>query len=303
MAYAAGGRLARAVTEAGGLGMIGVGSKDSPAFIERASALARGGGEPKKFGIGLMAWLLKASPELLDAAIREQPFLIAISFGSVLPFADRLHSAGILLATQVNNRAGAIAASQAGADVIVAQGTEAGGHTGFIGTLPLLQIVLEAVDKPVLAAGGIATAAGLAAVLAAGAQGAWIGTRFLLCPETEHTDAARDRLIGAQETDTIHTTVFDRVNRLAWPAEFPGRALRNAFAEQWNGREDELMLQADEIARFRAGAERKDYDITSIYAGQAVGLLKQRQTAAEVAGEIGDGAEALLRERMNRLLE
>ncbi|MGI8742266.1 MAG: NAD(P)H-dependent flavin oxidoreductase [Bryobacteraceae bacterium] len=302
MANAARGRLARAITLAGGLGMIGVGSKDSPDFIQRESAIARGDGAPARFGIGLMAWLLEARPELLDAAIREQPFLISISFGSVQPYSDRLHRAGILLATQVNNHAAAVAAAQAGAGVIVAQGTEAGGHTGFTATLPLLQIVLEAVDKPVLAAGGIGTAAGLSAVLAAAAEGAWIGTRFLLCPETDHTDSARERLIAAKETDTIHTSVFDRVNRLAWPEEFPGRALRNAFAEQWDGREQELMLQADEIARFRAGADRKDYDVTSIYAGQAVGLLKQRQTAAEVVHEIGDGAERLLRERLNHLL-
>lgn len=282
--------------------MIGVGSKNSPQFIERESAIARGDGEPGKFGIGLMAWLLEARPDLLEAAIREQPFLISISFGSVQPFSDRLQRVGILLATQVNSRAAAVAAAQSGTDVIVAQGTEAGGHTGFTGTLPLLQIVLESVEKPVLAGGGIGSAAGLAAVLAAGAEGAWIGTRFLLCPETDHTDAARERLIAAKETDTIHTTVFDRANRLGWPPEFPGRALRNAFTQKWDGREQELMSHADEIARFRAGAEGKDYDITSIYAGQAVGLLKERQSAAEVVHELGDGAELLLRDRITKLL-
>lgn len=302
MANSARGRLAHAVTAAGCLGMIGVGSKDAPEFIQRESAVARGDGEPARFGIGLMVWLLESRSELFEAAIREKPFLISISFGSVRPYVDRLHRAGILLATQVNSGAAAVDAEEAGADLIVAQGNEAGGHTGAVGTLPLLQIVLDQVKTPVAAAGGIASPAGLAAVLAAGAVGGWIGTPFLLCPETETTPSARERLLAANETDTIHTSVFDRVNRLAWPPQFPGRALRNAFAEQWHGREDELLSRPEEVARFRAGADNKDYDITSIYAGQAVGLLSKQRSAGEVLRSMGDGAEQLLRERLSQLL-
>jgi len=282
--------------------MIGVGSRDSPKFIERETAVARGSGQEGRFGIGLMAWLIEQRPELLDAAIGEKPFLISISFGSIQPYVERLHRAGIRLATQVNNRVAALAAHEAGADVIVAQGTEAGGHTGFVGTLPLLQIVLDAVDTPVLAAGGIGSAAGLAAVLAAGAAGAWVGTPFLVCPESGLTEAARARVLEAAETDTIHTSVFDRVHQLPWPPQFPGRALRNQFADQWHGREDELVTKPDEVARFRAGAKRRDYDITSIYAGQSVGLLRAQRPASDVVREMGQGAERLLRQGLASLL-
>lgn len=293
MAYAALGRLARAVSEAGGLGMIGVGPRDTPEMIEREGALVQG----VRFGFGLMVWVLETKPELLDAAIAQKPYMLSISFGSVKPYVERLHRAGILLATQVSDRAAAVDADEAGADLIVAQGTEAGGHTGAVGTLTLLQIVLDAVRAPVAAAGGIATPRGLAAVLAAGASAAWIGTPFLLCPEAQVTDAARERILAAKETDTIHTRVFDRVNRLAWPPQFPGRALRNRFAEQWHGREDELMNNPEEIARFREGAANKDYDVTSIYAGQAVGLLDRVQPAGEYLEWLCSGADRLLQKR------
>ena len=298
MANIAHGRLAAAVTAAGGLGLIGIGHKDSPAIIEREAALARGG----RFGIGLLAWMLDQQPDLLDAAVAQQPYLIAISFGSIRPYADRLHRAGILLATQVSTRAAAIAAEEAGAGLIVAQGNEAGGHCGFVATLPLLQIVLDSVRTPVAAAGGIVSPAGVAAVLAAGAVAAWVGTAFLLCPEAQTTAEARSRIAAANETGTIHTPVFDRITRLGWPPEFPGRALRNPFAETWHGRESELMADPEEIARFRAGAERKDYDVTSIFAGQAVGMLSQARTAHETVEWLGEGSERLLRERLTGLL-
>src|ERR1700687_4691692 len=179
MANIAHGRLARAITAGGGLGMIGIGGKETLELIERESALARGDGAPAKFGIGLIAFVLDAKPELFDIAVRQQPFLISIAFGSFRPYVDDLHNAGILLATQVNNRAAAMEAESAGADIIVAQGTEAGGHTGSVGTLPLLQMVLDTVARPVIAAGGIASPRGVAAALAAGAAGVWVGTAFL----------------------------------------------------------------------------------------------------------------------------
>lgn len=302
MANVARGRMAAAVTDAGGLGMIGVGNKDSVEFIERESGIARGDGSPRKFGIGLMAWLLESRPELFEAALRQKPFLVSVSFGSLQPYADRLHRAGILLATQVNSRAVALAAAECGADLIVAQGTEAGGHTGSVATLPLLQMVLESVDKPVLAAGGIASPSGLAAVLAAGAAGAWIGTALLLCLEADVTDTARTRIAEANETATILTSVFDRANRLGWPPQFPGRALRNRFADEWHGREEELLADPNELARFREGAERKNYDVTSIYAGQAIGLVSQPRTVFELLQSLGDGAEQLLRRKTAELL-
>ena len=302
MAYVARGRLARAISVAGGLGMFGVGSKDTCEMIERESAVARGEAGSTKFGIGLMVWLLETRPELLDAAIAQRPFLLAISFGSLRPYVDKVHRAGILVATQVNTRHAAIEAAEVGADLIVAQGTEAGGHTGSVATLPLLQILLTSVNKPVGAAGGIASGAGLAAILAAGAVAGWIGTPFLLAAESELTEDARRRLIAADETQTILTRVFDRANQLAWPSEFPGRALRNTFTDRWHGHEEQLVSDPTEISRFRQAADAKNYDVTSIYAGQSVALLSETQPAAEIVHRLGEEAERILRERTRHLL-
>src|SRR5258708_28937518 len=129
---------------------------------------------------------------------------------------------------------------QAGGDVSVVQGREAGGHvTGRVSTLPLLQAVLDAVQVPVLAAGGIATPRGMAAALAAGAAGVWIGTALLASPECENTEQARARIVQAQETDTILTRAFDVAQGLDWPPLYPGRALRIRFTDRWHSRIDD----------------------------------------------------------------
>jgi nitronate monooxygenase len=302
MANIARGRMARAVTEAGGLGCIGVGPRDTVEFIERESAIARGDGSPGKFGIGLMAWVLESRPELFDAALGQRPFLLSISFGSLRPYVGRAHQAGALVATHANTRKQVMEAAADGADIIVAQGSDAGGHSGFVGTFPILQIALDATDKPVFAAGGIASPSGVAAALAAGAEAAWVGTALLLSPESDGTDAAKERIAAANESDTILTTVFDRASQLAWPPYHPGRALRNQFSDKWHGREDELTGNPEELARFRQGAKDRNYDITSIYAGQAVGLMSEQRGAGEVVRWLGEGAEELMRKRMRALL-
>ncbi|MDE2572065.1 MAG: nitronate monooxygenase, partial [bacterium] len=241
MANIARGRLARAVSQAGGLGMIGVGSGDSAEFVAAEAQTARGADGQSPFGIGLMAWALEGKPELLTAAIEARPALISLSFGDLRASVARVRDAGIRVASQVQSREDALRAAEAGVDFIVAQGTEAGGHTGQVGTLPLLQIVLDAVSLPVIVAGGIASARGVAAVLAAGAQGAWIGTAFLASPESETHERARERVLRARETDTVLTSLFDRAQGLAWPSRYPGRALRNRFTERWHGHEQELL--------------------------------------------------------------
>jgi nitronate monooxygenase len=283
----AGGALARAVSEAGAFGMLGFDEDESEAQIAEQLRLLRRPPEVP-FGIGLVAWVLERRPQLLDIAIAANPKLISISFGDPAPYSKRVHDAGILLCSQVQSRAWARTALEAGVDMLVAQGTEAGGHTGSaVGTLPLLQIVLDMTEKPVIAAGGIATGRGLAAVLAAGAAGAWIGTPFLLAQEARNTQSARERIRSSDETQTIYTRVYDRVTGKAWPKEFGGRALRTPFLEQWTGREDELL--ADESARAQFDPTEK------IYAGQSVGLLREVRPAADIVTAIERQAAALLR--------
>jgi nitronate monooxygenase len=283
----AGGALARAVSEAGGFGMLGFDEDEGGESI--AAQVAIVGTEPRvPFGIGLVAWVLQRSPQLLDMAIQAQPRFISISFGDPSPYERRVHDAGILLGAQVQSRASARVALEAGVDILTAQGTEAGGHTGSaVGTLPLLQILLDMTDKPVLAAGGIATGRGVAAVLAAGAAGAWIGTPFLLAQEARNTKEARERIAASDETQTIYTRVYDRVQHKGWPHEFGGRALRTHFLERWTGHEDELMSNPQAISQFNAQEK--------IYAGQSVGLLDHVRPAGEIVNSIATQAETLLR--------
>ena len=302
MAYVGRGRLARAVSQAGGLGMIGIGSTESVEFLAREAAFARGT-EQGRFGIGMHAWAMERRPDLLDAAIEANPFLISLSFGSPAPYVERLHQHGILLATQVNARAEAMQAARAGVDLIVVQGTEAGGHvTGQVSTLPLLQAVLDAVQVPVLVAGGIASPRGVAAALAAGAEGVWVGTCLLASPECENTEQARARIVQAQETDTILTRAFDVAQGLAWPPQYPGRALHNRFTEQWHAHIDALPQARAARQQLAEAIAAKNYDLAYIYAGEAVGLVKREQPAADVIRQLGDGAERLLRDRCSKLL-
>jgi len=285
MGGVSGGRLAAAVSAAGGLGMVGIGYEPA-ATLTAEAAVARAGGRP--FGIGLIAWVAEGRPDLVEAAIEAKPALLSLSFGAYAQHVAAARSAGVLVATQAGTVDDAKRAVDAGVDVVVARGGEGGGHgRGDVATLPLLQAVLDAVDVPVLAAGGIATARGLAAVIAAGAAGALVGTAFLACPEGLNQPAARGAIVAASETDTIYTTVLDIGRGIPWPAEYGGRALRNAFADKWHGREDALRADGE-----RAGE-------AAVWAGQAVGMVQRERPAADVVADLA-GAEALLRRFANR---
>ena len=293
MAGVARGRLAAAVSAGGGLGMIGVGPSGRAEFIGREAEIARDSG--RRFGIGLMAWVLDTRPDQFDASVSARPDLVSVSFGDYGPWIGGLREAGIATVTQVFDVDSARAAADQGVDLIVARGAEAGGHgRDAVATLPLLQGVLDAVDVPVLAAGGIGTARGLAAVLAAGAAGAWIGTALLACPEATNSQSARDRIAAAAETGTVYTRVFDIVQQIPWPPEFGGRALHNAFSRSWVGREQELETDVPARSRFAADRDRRDYDQMVLYAGQGVGLVTGERPAAEVVAGIAAGAEELL---------
>jgi nitronate monooxygenase len=162
-----------------------------------------------------------------------------------------------------------------------------------VGTLVLLQAVLDTVSVPVLAAGGLSGASGLAAALAAGAAGGWIGTAFLACTEAEAVPSARERLFAASETDTAYGRVFDIGQRLDWPPEYGGRALRNPFFDRWVDRYEALAADEDAAEELRLARQQGDLDVIPIYAGQGVGRLRAERSAAEVVAELA-GAAALL---------
>lgn len=285
MAGVSGGALAAAVSTAGGLGLVGFASGTAEQLqAELAIASASG----RSYGVGFLAWVLAEDEAPLDVAIESDAALISVSFGPYAPYVERARAAGKLVATQVGTLDDARAALAIGVDVIVVRGAEGGGHgRNEVATLPLLQAVLDAVDIPVLAAGGIATGRGVAAVLAAGVAGAWVGTAFTVATEAATPDAAKQAVAAAGLADTTYTTVLDIGRGAAWPAEFGGRALRHPYADKWHGREEEL----------RANPEPMEQPVT--WAGQAAGLVARQRSAADIVAELAT-AERYLGEIASR---
>ena len=288
------GALAAAVSAAGGLGMVGVNASRSADWVREQAAVA--GDSGAAYGVGLMAWALERDTSQLEAVLEARPALVSVSFGRFEPYVERLGEAGIRVAVQAGNVEEALRAERAGADLVVARGGEGGGHgRDEVATLPLLQAVLDRVEVPVVAAGGIGSARGLAAVLAAGAAGAWIGTAFLTTVEAGNTAAARHRLLAADETATSYGRVFDVAQRLGWPPEYGGRGLRNAYFDRWHDRLDDLAHDDEAAAELASAREDQDFDTAYVYAGQGVGLLTEERTAADVLAELGRAEELLRR--------
>ncbi|WP_067856545.1 NAD(P)H-dependent flavin oxidoreductase [Nocardia shimofusensis] len=296
MGGVAGGRLAAAVTAAGGLGMIGMGSAATGDALRRELAHTEPVTGP--FGIGLVDWVVARRPELLEIAIAARPALIAISFGEDLSWAARVREHGIRTATQVFTADHARRAADAGVEVLVARGLEGGGHGAIeMATVPLLDAVLAAVDIPVLAAGGIGSAASLAAVLAAGAGGAWIGTALAACAESSLSATGRQAMLAADGADTVVTTAVDVALGYPWPAHFPSRVLRNDFVTAWTGHEDALRADAGARDTLRAGIAADDPRVLPVDAGQGVGLVTAVEPVARVLDGWCRGAAELLAPR------
>ncbi|MGY4867758.1 NAD(P)H-dependent flavin oxidoreductase [Mycolicibacterium elephantis] len=291
MGGVAGGALAAAVSRAGGLGMLGLGSSASLSQLE--TGLHELSELESPFGIGLVDWVAAAEPRLLDAAIAARPALLSVGFGDDFSWVAPARDAGVTTATQVGDLAAAQRAVDAGVDVLIARGAEGGGHGApLVGTLPLLTSVLDRYSVPVLAAGGISSGRGVAAVLAAGAAGAWVGTAFSACLEASVSPAVRTQLLAARDTDTVTTRVFDVAQGYPWPATLPERVLRNAFSDTWDGREAELTdAERDALA---AAVAAEDHRLAPINAGQGVGVLDTVESAAEVVARLGAEAKRLL---------
>jgi nitronate monooxygenase len=294
MGGVAGGSLAAAVSNAGALGLVG-GAYGEPDWL-RTELSTAGSLSTRPWGVGLITW--HAKREAVELALSYEPHAFMLSFGDPRPFASLIKGAGCTLICQVQGVEDGKAAKAAGADIIVAQGTEAGGHGAERSTLPLVPAVVDAVaPTPVLAAGGIADGRGLAAALMLGAQGALIGTRFYAATEALGQESAKERIAAASGSDTERTRVFDVVRRHAWPQPFTGRAIRNRFMERWGGREDDLGEALDgEIPKFRAAVRDGDFETAMIWAGEGVDLISDVAPAGELVRRIGAEAEACLRQ-------
>jgi nitronate monooxygenase len=303
MAGTATGQLAAAVSEAGGFGMIGGTNPNGASWLREQIRIARSL-TMRPFGVGFIS-SFPDTAELARVAIEEGVAAINHSFADPTPFVASTHAAGAKIFAQVQTLKQAIAAAQAGVDVIIAQGGEAGGHAGALGTFALLPAVVDAVAPvPVVAAGGIADGRGLAAALLLGAQGAWMGTRFVTSHEWGGPSWEQQAVLGATSDDTVQTRLYDLIAERPFPAENPDRMLRNAFIDRWQGRESEIPAHREElIAEIDAGSERADLAIAGVSAGVAAGLISSARPAGEIVRDIVREAEALLRERPRVLLD
>jgi nitronate monooxygenase len=293
MGGVSGGRLAAAVSNAGGLGLVGGGYGDRAWLRTELDLMQKLTVRP--WGVGFITWSI--DKETLDVALEYRPTALMLSFGDPGRYASAIKGAGCKLICQVQDVEGARLAKDAGADVIVAQGTEAGGHGASRSTLPLVPAVVDAVaPTPVVAAGGIADGRGLAAALCLGAQGALLGTRFCATPEALGSGVMKRRIVEARGEQTIRTQVFDIVRGIEWPAIYPGRALSNDFTARWNGREDDLTRSlGTERGVYSTAVRETDHDTAVVWAGEVVDLIESVEAAAALVQQISIEAEWQLR--------
>jgi nitronate monooxygenase len=286
-----GGKLAAAVSHAGGFGLLGGGYGDD-GWIEKEWAAAGNA----RIGCGFITWSMAKRPGLLDSVLARRPAAVMLSFGDPRPFAHAIRASGAKLICQVQKLAQAHEAVEAGADVIVAQGTEAGGHGQSQPLFTLLPQVVDACpDIPVVAAGGIADGRGVAAAMVFGAEGVLMGTRFYACQEAAGHPEAKRRIVAAEGGDTIRSIVFDISRRNRWPEPYTGRVIRNRLTERWVGREAELEAQAEEVGRdYLAARTRGDFDIAAVIAGEACALIHDIPPAGEIVERLISEAEELL---------
>ena len=287
-------RLTAAVSAAGGFGILGGGYGDEHWLSRELDVLdqARSG-----FGVGFITWSVAKQPRLLDLALERKPAAVVLSFGDPRPFIDRIKRSGAVVICQVQSIALAQDAVAAGTDVLIAQGTEAGGHGVSRGLMSLLPEVVDRVgtETPVLAAGGIADGRGLAAALMLGASGVVMGTRFYATHEAAGAREAKERIRTATGDDTQRSIVFDISRRNVWPAPFTGRCLRNAHLDRWFGREVELLRhQEEESERYATARRENDFDIAAVIAGESSGLVREITSAREVVEGVMREASVLI---------
>jgi nitronate monooxygenase len=242
--------------------------------------------------------------DLVQVALEERVAAVSHSFADPTPYVAAAHAAGVKVLNQVQTVAQALRAVRAGVDVIAAQGTEAGGHTGTSATLPLVPAVVDVAGAiPVVASGGIGDGRGLAAVLMLGAEGAWIGTRFVASAEATGERWVKGRVVEATVDDTVLTRVYDLATNAPFPPEIRHRVLRNEFTATWQGRDDEVVARRQELLAQLSAAERAgDTRIAGVTAGNAAGLIHAVEPAGDIVRRIVAEAERILRERPHLLL-
>jgi NAD(P)H-dependent flavin oxidoreductase YrpB (nitropropane dioxygenase family) len=288
------GDLVGRVSEAGGLGVAGMSflpSEEVDAIVGRARELTS-----RPIGINL---LLHAAEDRIDEALEYEPAVFSTAWPrddqDLAEIFARAHDRGARVMHMVPRVEDAIRAAEAGADVIVAQGYEGGGHVGEVAaTVVVRQVVKAVAPTPVLAAGGFADGAGLAAALALGAAGILLGTRFLATDEAPVGAAYKDAIVASSGSDTIVTTVADTLSGRDWPGAW-ARLRRTRFVEEWLGREPELRRRRQAAWEEVEEADASDADDGLMWIGQSAGLIDSIVPAADVVRQTTADAEEILR--------
>ena len=294
MAMHCGGTLAAAVSAAGGMGSFGgIHATEGPDWVRAQAALVRNLTDCP-FAIGFITPFLPFAEGHFQAALDAHPDAIALSFSDPGEWARRVKDAGIRLICQAQRFEDADLAVEAGADVLVAQGSEAGGHTGTMSLLPLLGGIADRhPDVTLLAAGGMSSGRTLAAALLAGADGAWLGTAFLATPEAIEVDNDyKAAIIASDGGDTVFTHAYDIASGLPWPSAIGARMRRDAFTEEWAEREADLRRHADSVTPGSA----------PVYMGQSARFVDVVRPASDVVRLVSHEAERVLRERPGSLV-
>ncbi len=288
----AGGKLAAAVSDAGGLGLIGGGYGDAD-WLEREFAAAG----RSRVGCGFITWSMARDPGLLEQALSKKPAALMLSFGAVEPHASRIKAKGVPLICQVQAMKHAREAVDAGADIIVAEGCEAGGHSGLRGTFTLVPEVADYLAKRspntvLVAAGGVGDGRGLAASLMLGADGVLVGTRFVASRESETPESFREAIIRADGDATVKSRSVDVARKRFWPdPDFVIRVLRNRFVDKWHGRESEMEKVIDaEYEKFRSAFAAGDAENCGVLLGEVSGIIHDAPPAAQVIADMVAGA-------------
>lgn len=311
MAMGSGGALAAAWAKAGALGLVGGGYGElewtSREYDAAVGALASDSAAMARLGCGFISWRLEQDSSAFDWLLEQSvaPAAVMLSFGDPTPWVKRLRDRGIATICQIQTVGQLAQVVDAGADVVVAQGGEGGGHgsrselaRGTFVLVPELADRLAATspDTLLLAAGGVADGRGLAAALMLGADGALVGSRAWVTAESLASAGAKAQAVAADGDATIRSGIFDILRRKNWPADHGFRAIRNALHRQWEGREETLRADPEAaIAAFEAGVHAADFTLANVTVGEATGLIGDVINSAELVARMTDEAVTLLR--------
>jgi NAD(P)H-dependent flavin oxidoreductase YrpB (nitropropane dioxygenase family) len=295
--------LVAAVSNAGGFGTLGTSAFNASTLSTEIVAIRESTDKP--FGVNHL--LFQIQEDMFTVTLRARPEVVAFAWArkdqDLSNYFQRAHDAGCEVMYMAGEVPEGIRAAEAGADIIVAQGTEGGGHVVWMASLPLVPMMVNAVAPlPVLSAGGIADGRGLAAALALGADGVLLGTRFMATPEAPIHPKFKQAIVKSDGHDTVLTEIPDLAGQRVWPGAM-ARAQRNKFIERWSGREWVLRQNAREIGQqVTAARAAGDVDNASLSFGQDAGLIDAIKSVREVVQDMIAEAEEILKSRLPSFL-